>query len=189
MIGWPVAKVYKAPGQLASRERRPGATAHVGDGGGVDDRRRPRQRRSRVRLVAAEHVHRGDGPRRHRRLGRRPRLRVPAACRASCPRRSRTFPSCPPSPACGSTAVRSTATRSRSAPPTRSPSSSSSTSISSQGSWEGLQEGGIFVHEDPARGPRARGRLDVGRDVPERRRARRSPSPGSTATPTSSATG
>ena len=40
------------------------------------------------------------------------------------------------------------------------------------GDWEGLQEGGIFVHKDPAGRPRPGGRLDRRGDVPERRGAR-----------------
>ena len=58
LIGWPVAKVYKAPGQLASENAGRAPTAHVGDGRRADDRRRPRQRRRRVRRVAAQHVRR-----------------------------------------------------------------------------------------------------------------------------------
>ena len=57
-------------GQARPRERRAGAAAHIGDGVGADDRRRPRQRRGRVRGVAAGHVRRRPRARRHRRPAR-----------------------------------------------------------------------------------------------------------------------
>ena len=56
LIGWPVAKVFRTPGRAGPGERRAGAAAHVGDGGGADDRRGPGQRGGGVRRVAAAHV-------------------------------------------------------------------------------------------------------------------------------------
>ena len=53
LAGGPSARRHRQAGQ---GERRPGAAADVGDGRRADDRRGPRQRRSRLRLVAAGHV-------------------------------------------------------------------------------------------------------------------------------------
>ena len=78
MIGWPVRKLYKAPGQLATENagrapRRTSATVAALMIG--------------VALVSAssvfaaslrEHVQVGDGPRRHGRLGRHRRTADPA---------------------------------------------------------------------------------------------------------------
>ena len=80
-LGWPVARVYKAAGQLASENAGRAPAPDLGDGGSVDDRCRPRQRRIGVRRLAARHVHGGHGPRRHRRLGHHGRELRPVARR------------------------------------------------------------------------------------------------------------
>ena len=91
MIGWPVGKLYKAPGAAGPGQRRPGAQAHVGHGCGADDRGGARQRGLGVRRVAARHVRRRHRPRHHRRLRRaadgvqRPHHRHRHPARARCP--------------------------------------------------------------------------------------------------------
>ena len=84
LIGWPVAKVLGTTGKPPGRTPA-GTAADVGVGRGADDRRGPRQRGRRLRLVAAGHVlgdPRGVRPGRlhhHRRV-------VPGPA-AECPRR------------------------------------------------------------------------------------------------------
>ena len=87
-LGWPVAKIYKAPGQLASENagrapRRTSATVAASD-----DRSRPGQRLCRVRRLVAQHVREGDEPRRDGRLGgHRWGLRTAPRRRVGDPRR------------------------------------------------------------------------------------------------------
>ena len=149
MIGWPVAKVFKAPGQLASENagrapRRTSATvaalmigvALVSAVG-------------RVRRLAAQHVREGDEPRRDGRLRRHRRRRSPCS-RTSSRRRSPRCPSSRPCPACAARRCTSTATRRCSAPATRWPSSSSSTSVSSEGTGRACRTAASSSTQDPA---------------------------------------
>ena len=57
------------------------------------------------------------------------------------------------------------------------------------GSFQALADGGIFVHEDPAEDLDLQVGDPVDADVPERRPSRRCPSPASTTTRRSPATG
>ena len=58
-----------------------------------------------------------------------------------------------------------------------------------EGDFQALADGGIFVHKDPAKDLDLQIGDPVDADVPERHRARRCPSPASTPTPRSPATG
>ena len=148
LIGWPVAKIYKAPGQLASENagrapRRTSATvaalmigvALVSAAAVFAASIRTTFEKIMDRGVTADWVVTGDG------------FALPTGRRCPVTRRgSRAVGRERRARRCRS---RSTVTRSSSGRRSGRPRAACQRRPR-EGSWEGLQEGGIFVHNDPA---------------------------------------